>query len=127
MDRMREMKRKESKLREAQVLYVCRGVIVCLCVRVRSKMKDNLYVLYARKRAHRSFYGNPFSVHPFQVFLYLDAVLCTQEVEDLHKEMADLLFEIKERADDIETHFDELEVHVCLISLRCVCVCECVS
>ena len=70
-----------------------------------------------RKRAHPSFCGHPFSVHSFQVHFFLDAVLCTQDIEDLHKEMADLLYEIKERADNIEAHFDELEVHVCIISL----------
>jgi len=32
-----------------------------------------------------------------------------EEIEDLHREMADVLAEIRARADDIDTHFDELD------------------
>ena len=117
MDDLRAMRHKEKRMIAASVsvadllvLYVYRHVCVRLhlyaCMRTSTSKETHC--------ARRVPVGTTRLVHagnrePAQFCCFY---LCTQAIEDLHKEMADLLCEIKNRAEDIEAQCDELDVFI---------------
>ena len=117
MDDLRAMRHKEKRMIAASVsvadllvLYVYRHV----CVRLHLYACMLAVTSKETHCARRVPVGTTRLVHagnrePAQ---FCCLYLCTQAIEDLHKEMADLLCEIKNRAEDIEAQCDELDVFI---------------